>query len=283
MMQEKTVYCVIPVHNRLEITKRCLGYLSAQDYPALHIVIVDDGSTDGTGEYLAQSDLPNLTVLTGGGNLWWGGAMHMGIDHIVKIAGKDDYLLMLNDDVRVEKNYVSSLVEESIAHNGSVVGSTQRDEVTGQILGSGYLIDYWRMRFLSIETLAQWESVDAVPGRGVLFPISAVLRAGNINVKAFRHYFGDLEYSARVRDLGWGIFISNKADIYSASDSSDEKVRSQGWAKEYFSFRSKNDLKQRLWFFTVRGPYWLRIWAIPRYLLVVLYRMIRSEDQKVVC
>lgn len=269
------VYCVVPVYNRLEVTKRFLEYINEQDYPAIHTVIVDDGSSDGTGEYLAQLPQSNLTVLKGDGNLWWGGAMHLGIDHVTKIAGNDDYLLMLNDDVRVDKNYVSALVEESIAHDGSVVGSTQRDEVTGMVMGSGYRINYWGMRFLSVETQAQCESIDALPGRGALFPFKSVLRAGNINTKAFRHYFGDLEYSARVRDLGWKIFISNKANVYTASDSSDKTVRSQGVVKEYFSFRSKNNLRQRLWFFSVRGPHWLRLWAIPRYLLVGGYRLCR--------
>lgn len=269
------VYCVIPVHNRLEITKRCLGYLCTQDYTAVQIIIVDDASKDGTAEYLAQCGLPNLTVLTGDGHLWWGGAMHLGIDHVTKVAGKDDYLLMLNDDVRVEANYVSTLVSESIAHGGAVMGSPQRDDVTGRLLDFGYRINYWAMRMMPVRTRDQADSVDALPGRGALFPMRAILDAGNINVKAFPHYLGDLEYSARIHELGWSLIISKTADVYSSSENSDENIRRQGVAKEYLSFRSKNSLKQRLWFFSVRGPMWLRIWALPRYLVVGGFRLIR--------
>jgi GT2 family glycosyltransferase len=270
-----TVYCVIPVHNRLEITKRCLGYLCAQDYTAVKIIIVDDGSKDGTGEYLAQCGLSNLTVLTGDGNLWWGGAMHMGIDHVTKVAGEDDYLLMLNDDVRVEANYVSTLVSESIAHGGAVMGSPQRNEVTGELLDCGYRIDYWGMRMLPVKTQDQTASVDALPGRGALFPMRAVLDAGNINIKVFPHYLGDLEYSARIREMGWSVIISKTADVYSSSENSDENIRSKGVAKEYLSFRSKNNLLQRLWFFSVRGPLWLRVWVVPRYVVVGGLRLFR--------
>jgi GT2 family glycosyltransferase len=273
--KRSTVYCVIPVHNRLEITKRCLGYLSVQDYPAIQIVIVDDGSPDGTGEYLAQSGLPNLTVITGDGNLWWGGAMHLGIDYVMKVAGKDDYLLMLNDDVRVEADYVSTLVSESISQNGAVMGSSQRDEVSGALLGSGYLIDYWGMRLLPVDTQAHAGSVDALPGRGALFPMRTIFRAGNINFKAFRHYLGDLEYSVRIRDLGWKIHISKTAAVYSSAESSDKNICSQGVVKEYFSFRSKNNLRQRLWFFSIHGPWWLRICAVPRYVVVGGWRLCR--------
>lgn len=200
--------------------------------------------------------------------------MHLAIEHVKTIATKDDYLLMLNDDIRVESNYVSTLVEESITHGGSVVGSTQRDEVTGEVLGSGYRIDYWGMRLMSVNAQTECVSIDALPGRGVLFPFEAVLRVGNIDAKAFRHYWGDLEYSARVRDFGWKLIISDKASIYSSSESSDNSVRAQGLLKDYFSFNSKNNLKQRLWFFSVRGPFLLRLWAIPRYLLVGSYRML---------
>lgn len=274
---QKKVYCVIPVHNRLVPTKRCLEYLRAQDYLSLQIIIVDDGSTDGTSEYLAKNDLPNLTVITGNGTLWWGGAMYLGIDYVTKVAGNDDFLLMLNDDVRIEKDYVSILVEESIAHGSVVVGSTQRDEVTGNVLDSGFLLDYWAMLITSVKPQAQCKPVDALPGRGALFPLSSVLSVGNINIKSFRHYLGDLDYSARARELGWEIIISNRAYIYTSSDSSDKLVRGQGIFQEYFSFRSKNNIKQRLLFFSLHGPFWLRIWAVPRYFLVAGFRFCQGR------
>ena len=88
------VFCVVPVHNRVEITKRFLGFLSAQDYPALHVVVIDDGSTDGTADLLAQSSHLNLTVLRGDGTLWWGGALHMGMQWVSKMATDADYLLI---------------------------------------------------------------------------------------------------------------------------------------------------------------------------------------------
>jgi len=132
--ERSKVFCVIPVHNRLELTKQCLKYLEDQDYPALHIVIVDDGSTDGTREHLAQFSKGNISVLRGDGSLWWGGAMRKGMEFVAALAGDRDYLLMLNDDVRIERNYVSALVRDSSARGGAVVGSAQYDEATGELI-----------------------------------------------------------------------------------------------------------------------------------------------------
>ena len=274
-----TVYCVVPVYNRLEVTKRFLEQIAEQDYPSIHTVIVDDGSSDGTGKYLAQSAQSNLTVLTGDGNLWWGGAMHLGMDYVMGVATPSDYLLMLNDDVRIKRDYVSTLVAESVANGAAVVGSSQRDELSGQLLGSGVRIDYWNMRFIPVDCVDQNIFVDALPGRGALFPMSAIFAAGKINSKIFPHYLGDLEYTARVKEAGYKIVLSKIADVYSASEDSDTHVRKKGFIADYFSFRSKNNLLHRILFFCMRGPVFLRILAVPRYPLTLIAKYIgRCRD-----
>lgn len=271
-----TVYCVVPVYNRLEITKRFLKYINEQDYPAIHTVIVDDGSSDGTGEYLAQSSQSNLTVLTGSGDLWWGGAMRLGMSYVMGVAKGSDYLLMINDDVRIGRNYVTTLVAESVANGASVVGSSQRDELSGQLLGSGVRIDYWGMRFIPVDCVDQNIYVDALPGRGVLFPMRAVHAAGKINSKIFPHYLGDLEYTARAKAAGYKIVVSKMADVYSVSESSDIHVRKKGFVANYFSFRSKTNLVHRILFFSMRGPLLLRISAVPRFPFTLVAKYLRQ-------
>jgi len=278
MADSPVVYCVIPVHNRRELTKRCLGYLRAQDYASLQIIIVDDGSDDGTGEYLEKCGFSNLTVLTGNGELWWGGAMHMGIAHTVKIAKETDYLLMLNDDVRLESTFISTLIKESIFHNKAIIGSCQRDEINGMQLGSGYVIDYFRMRINALNIRSEFELVDALPARGALFPMRAVMSAGNIYKIIFPHYLGDLEYSARMHEIGWKVIASRNVSVYTSSESSDEKIRSQGLFNKILSFRSKNNIFNRLWFFSLRGPLLLRIWAVPRYFIFGVWRAFMRID-----
>ena len=78
-----TVFVLIPVFNRLEHTKKVLKALRNQTLAKqLYIIVIDDGSTDGTREYLAnQSD---VTTLHGDGNLWWGGAIQMGLNQLEK-------------------------------------------------------------------------------------------------------------------------------------------------------------------------------------------------------
>jgi len=267
-----TVYCVVPVYNRLETTKSFLQHIEKQDYPAVYLIIVDDGSTDGTGEYLARTPQSNLTVLKGDGNLWWGGAMYLGVSWIMRIAKQGDYLLMINNDVRIEKNYISTLVKESVTNGAAVVGSMQRDDMSGALLGRGWHIDYWAMRFNWINCEDRNIAVNALSGRGVLFPMGAVFQVGNVNARFFPHYLCDIEYTTRVSEAGWKILVSKAADVFTSAQLSDAHIQDKSLFSKYGSFRSRKNLLHKILFFSLHGPLFLRILAAPRYPLTIIAR-----------
>lgn len=206
--------------------------------------------------------------------------MRLGMSFVMNTAKSSDYLLMLNDDVRIGQEYISTLVRESVANNDAVVGSSQRDEVSGALLGSGYHIDFWAMRFMTVNCEDQTTVVDALPGRGVLFPMRAVSQAGKVNAGLFPHYLADVEYTLRLAELGWRIVISKTANVFSSAAPSDTQVSNGTWYSRYFSFRSRRNLLQRLFLFSVRGPILLRILAVPRYLFILILKSIRQAYDK---
>src|SRR6266446_10333939 len=87
------VYCVIPVRNRLALTRRCIEQLDRQNYQELHMLVVDQACEDGTREFLDSwaREHTNLTVLKGDGSFWWTAAMQMGISRALRIAGDGDF------------------------------------------------------------------------------------------------------------------------------------------------------------------------------------------------
>jgi GT2 family glycosyltransferase len=278
-MTSAKVFCVVPVYNRRETTKRFLEYMTAQDYPAIEIVIVDDGSTDGTGAYLRTLHQENLTVLTGDGGLWWSGGMQLGMDFVAVRASDADFLLMLNDDVRIERDFVSTLVKDSGNHGGAVIVAAQYNDVTGDHLASGYRIDFWATRFESLYHDTQTR-IDAAPGRGVLFPYAAIRRAGPLFARLFPQCMSDLEYTSRVREKGWKLAISRDARVHTPPVSSiEDSIRAKGWIAWRFSLRSKGSVVLRLFFFSLRGPVALRLWALPRLLLMGAFRLMRGPSR----
>ncbi len=101
------LHIVIPVHNRKYLTNKCLNSLQRQTYKNFNIIVIDDGSTDGTSKMI-QNDFPGVILLHGDGNLWWTGATNMGCRYAIENGAK--YILTLNDDVIVKHDYIEKMI-----------------------------------------------------------------------------------------------------------------------------------------------------------------------------
>ena len=125
-MTEK-IYVLLPVHNRRETTLRFIRCLRAQTYSNYHLVLIDDGSTDGTAAMVIES-IPGATVITGTGAWWWAGSLQHGINWLHSIAPKDtDIVLLINDDTTFSADYIERAVRFLDGKNDCMLLSRLRD------------------------------------------------------------------------------------------------------------------------------------------------------------
>ena len=89
--------------------KICLASIKRQkNCEKISVIIVDDASTDGTGRYLKQK---KIKVLKGTGSLFWGGAISLGIRHVIKKSNnKKDWIVLINNDVELSDYSISELI-----------------------------------------------------------------------------------------------------------------------------------------------------------------------------
>lgn len=92
--------------NGVSYLSDCLRSIYAQSYTSFEVIVVDNGSTDGSLELL-KDHLPNLKLILNGENLGFAEGMNRGIQ-----AASGEYLLLLNEDTYLDSNFISNGVKE---------------------------------------------------------------------------------------------------------------------------------------------------------------------------
>jgi GT2 family glycosyltransferase len=110
---------IIPCWNQVEFTQQCLAALKSHTREPWELIVIDNGSTDGTATYLAgvrdMSTVP-VTVVSNATNLGFPAAINQGL----RLA-RGDYLVMLNNDVVVTDGWLDQLIALVNAEGSSVV------------------------------------------------------------------------------------------------------------------------------------------------------------------
>lgn len=107
-----------------EDTTACVRSLLASDHEALTVLVVDNGSPDGSGERL-HARFPDVPYLQTGANLGYTGGNNRGIAWALEHGA--DWVLLVNDDAEVAPDCVRRLVEaavEGARDGGSPVAGT---------------------------------------------------------------------------------------------------------------------------------------------------------------
>ena len=194
---------LITCHNRRDATLACLGRLYGQVLPPGHLLsttLVDDGSTDGTGDAVGDT-FPQVEVLHGDGNLYWCGGMRKAWSHAA--AGDPDYYLLLNDDTVLESHAVASLLEIcGVPESRRIAIAAIREPGTDTISYGGSVRETGK------------PPVDGTPrpcdtfnANCVLVPRAVFQEMGMFHT-AYTHAMGDTDYGLQATKRGIGLLQS---------------------------------------------------------------------------
>ena len=99
---------IIPCWNQLEFTRQCLAALKAHTLLAWELIVIDNGSTDGTARYLAgahdMSSVP-MTIVSNSTNVGFPAAVNQGLQ-----LARGEFLVLLNNDVVVTDGWLDQLI-----------------------------------------------------------------------------------------------------------------------------------------------------------------------------
>lgn len=108
---ESRVAAVVVTYNRRELLRECLEALLKQSNPNTEIIVVDNASTDGTGEYLRENFAGKIAYYNTGKNLGGAGGFNYGMKKALETGC--DYIWLMDDDCVVNDSSLSGLLQEA--------------------------------------------------------------------------------------------------------------------------------------------------------------------------
>lgn len=210
------IYIVIPVHNRKEFTKNCLISLRNQTYQNFKIVIIDDGSTDGTANML-EKEFPEVHVIKGDGNFWWTKATNLGVKYALE--NNADYVLTLNNDTIATEDFLEKMIYWAERTSNALLGAFALDAETKKPVYGGEIINWkWANSKFLLDILPkeQWHGPHEVthfPGRGLLIPAFVFHNIGLFDEKHFPHYAADYDFTHRAIRAGFKVYCNYDAKL----------------------------------------------------------------------
>jgi GT2 family glycosyltransferase len=206
------VVALLACHNRRDRTVACLRSLFAQELRGHRIeaVLVDDGSTDGTGA-AARALSDQIEVIQGDGSLYWARAMALAEQRA--ITRSPDYLLWLNDDVVLRRDALATMLaaRDEATDERIVVGAVADPDSGALTYGGVRRVDWHPMRYALVASEnGKPHSCTTMNGNVVLVPRPVYLAVGGID-GAFGHAYADYDYGLRARELGLDLAVTGAA------------------------------------------------------------------------
>lgn len=264
---------LLACHDRKAQTLECLERLRAQRLKGRHqvsVILVDDGSTDGTADAVG-AQFPEVEVLRGSGELFWNGAVRVAFEQARR--GDHDFYVLLNDDTHLVPDALATLLATHCrvtraSVNGSIVVGSVSDPTTGRLSYGG-----WR----SVSRLnpadcrrvmpaAEPVECDTMNGNCVLIPREVVERIGNLD-SAFTHGMGDWDYGFRARRAGCKLWVApGYLGTCAANPGLAARRKTEGTWDRWRRLVGPKGVPPREWLvFTRRhsGPLWPLYWINP--------------------
>ncbi len=235
------VYCVVLNWNGCEETILCIKSLQASSYDNFKVLIVDNASSDNSVEIFANT-FPSIPILHNNYNAGYSGGNNLGIKWA--IANKADFVLILNNDVTVDKYLISELL-----------ACIQKDQNVGVVTCKVYYKDEPERLYSGAGKIIRWKCTGvnrgSIFGRnyqhnterladyicGALFLTRAdVYKTLGLLDEKFFMYFEDLEFSMRVSSK-YLIAYTPKAIAYHKSGGG---TRWSNYSEIYLYYQTRN-------------------------------------------
>jgi GT2 family glycosyltransferase len=213
------VVAVVLTWNGREVTLACLAALQRAEYGSLHVVVVDNGSSDGTAEAVTAA-YPDVELVRSERNLGYTGGNNLGLERALALDA--DHVLVLNNDVEVEPGALAALADAAarLPAVGALNPKILFADPPGHIWFAGARFDprrgyngrqrgYAKPDGPAFATVSE---TDRACGAAMFVPREALERVGRFDEELFL-YSEDTDWSLRALALGYRLYVVPEARV----------------------------------------------------------------------
>lgn len=266
------IYILLPVHNRRVVTLRFIECLKVQTYQKFHLILIDDGSSDGTAE-MVRGNISSLTIITGTGDWWWSGSLQQGYRWLkLQNIPATDLVLIINDDTEFEADFLQKAISLLCSRERTLLLARCYCRENGRLLDAGVHVNWNKFSFEQARTPAE---INCLSTRGLFMRLSDFFTIGGFYPMFLPHYASDYEFT--IRALSKGMVLISDAACWLRVDQTTTGFRnlSSGPFKDVFKnvFSNKSVENPFMWtaFIILSCPWryklinlfrvWLNFWA----------------------
>lgn len=208
------VSVVIVSYNGKQHLTRCLPTLFDQAYSDFEVIVVDNGSTDGLGDWL-RAEYPQVKLISNGENLGYCTATNQGI-----AASRGEYIVVLDDDTVLEPGFLSAMAvaADSSDDIGMVASLIVLEHKPELIDSAGIEVDWaglaWNRHIgrLAADEPAEPIEVFGPAGAGGLYARRMLDQIGLLDEDYFI-YYDDSDIAWRGQRAGWRCLYTPQAKV----------------------------------------------------------------------
>jgi hypothetical protein len=224
MQDRAPLVCAVVLNwNGRDDTVACLHSLSHLDYPALHIILVDNGSTDGTLKAVEER-FPDVTTIANRENMGFAAGCNVGIRY--SLSKGADYVFLVNNDTFFDPLALHYLVSVASPKVGMLAPKIYYANSPNRIWSIG-----GRRHPLTMEKVGdargvvddgRWNSPlerDYLTGCALLVSRQLFQEVGLFDERFFM-YYEDSDFSLRARSAGFDLLLVPLAKVWHKVSSS---------------------------------------------------------------
>jgi len=213
----RKVVSIVLNWNRPADTISCVRSLQGQHYPALDVLVIDNGSTDGSESYL-RAHLPDIELLQSGRNLGFGGGCNVGMAQA--LDRRADYIWLVNNDATVSPGTLGAMVAlaegaPQVGAVGAVIHDADGSERV-QCWGGG-VVNLW---LGTTRSNVRPGPTDFLSGGCLLLRCDALRGVGLFDTQRYFMYWEDVDLCLRLRRAGWELAVADDTQVWHEASSS---------------------------------------------------------------